>query len=580
MRVIMITRHVILGMLKPWVLFSSVVFSLNAIAVPQEILIHGRIVTLAGDRVAEAMVISDGKIMAVGASDEMKKLAGPETKITDLGGKMVLPGLIETHCHSIGAAKAELEDPYQELYSIAGIQDWIRQQATRLPAGHWIEVPRNEITRLKERRFPTPEELDAATVQHPVVFVSVTKTVLNSAGWKALGVTDASSKVSGGEVVFENGRPVLMRGGQPALRALMPIKPAPSAEAVRAKLKELHRVYNSVGITTIFERATDRAGHDLFRDLAAKGELTTRVRGTFRFSAKKGADVESYVQKLGLKPGAGDDMVRATCLKITVDGGIHWGTVWLSEPHGEKRTAFYRNTDPNYGGNRSYTPEQMRDIFGVANQLGWPISAHVTGDGGAMEVLRAVEAVAQTQPDMLKRRFNLIHCYFPDDAMVALAKKVNAGVDTQGYLYYRDSDFISKIYGQSWADRFLGLGAWVKGGVPVATNSDHMIGFDPDHAMNSFNPFLMLDIAVTRKNDLGEVHGEHQKLSRLDALRAVTSWGAWLSFDEDKLGTLEAGKMADYIVIDRDYLTCPEDEISDIKPLRTVVSGKTVWAKE
>lgn len=554
-------------------LISSVAF-----AVPEEIYFGGRVVTLdKTERITEAIAIEGGKILAVGSNDDLRRLAGPATRLIDLGGKMILPGLIETHCHSIGAARAELEDGYQELYSIAGIQDWISKKAAKLPAGTWIEVPRNEITRLKERRFPTPEELDAATTSHPVIFVSVTKTVLNSAGWKALGVTGPESKVAGGEVVLEDGRPVLMRGGQAALRALMPIKPAPSADAVRAKLKELHRVYNSVGITTLFERATDRAGHELFRDLDRNGELTTRVRGTFRFSAKKGADVDAYVKNLGLKAGDGDDMVRATCLKITVDGGIHWGTTWLSEPHGEKRTAFYRNTDPAYGGQRSYTPEQMREIFAAANRLGWPMSAHVTGDGGAMEVLRAVEDVSKTQPDILQRRFNLIHCYFPDEAMTALAKKLNAGVDTQGYLYYRDSDFISKIYGQQWADRFLGLGAWAKAGVPVATNSDHMIGFDPDHSMNSFNPFLMLYIAVSRKNDLGEIHGAHQKLNRLDALRAVTLWAAWLSFDEDKLGSLEPGKLADFVVIDRDYLTCPEEEIRGIKPLHTVTAGRTVW---
>jgi predicted amidohydrolase YtcJ len=94
--------------------------------------------------------------------------------------------------------------------------------------------------------------------------------------------------------------------------------------------------------------------------------------------------------------------------------------------------------------------------------------------------------------------------------------------------------------------------------------------------MNSFNPFLMLHIAVTRKTDSGAVHGAHQKLSRLDALRAVTQWAAWLSFDEDKLGTFEVGKLADCVIIDRDYLTCPEDEIRSIRALKTLVGGKVV----
>lgn len=551
-----------------------------SMAQPVTLYVNANILTMApGDAVAQAMAVQDGVILAVGSDEEIRKLGGAKAEIVDLSGNMVVPGFIESHCHSIGAARAEVAGGYQELYSIADVQNWIREQAKKVEAGAWIEVPRNEITRLKERRFPTPEELDAATREHPVVFVSVTKTVLNTAGWRALGVVDETSTVPGGEVIWEGGRPALMRGGQAAVRARMPVSVAPSPTAVRAKLRELLGIYNSVGITSIFERATDRAGFDLFRDLAAKNELTTRMRATFRFSAKDATGAESFIKKLGLKPGEGDDWVRATCMKITVDGGIHWGTTWLSEPHGAARTAFYRNTDPAYMGEHFYQPEQMRAIFGAVNKLGWPMSAHVTGDGGTMAVLQAVEAVAAEQPSIKERRFNLIHCYFPDAAMVKLARELNVGVDTQEYLYYRDSDFISKIYGEPWAERFLGLATWAKAGVPVAINSDHMIGFDPDHAMNSFNPFLMLYIAVTRKNDLGEVHGAGQKLSRMDALRTVTQWAAWLSFDENQLGSLEKGKLADFVVLDRDYLTCPEEEIKTMRPVRTVVGGRTVWGK-
>ena len=203
-----------------------------------------------------------------------------------------------------------------------------------------------------------------------------------------------------------------------------------------------------------------------------------------------------------------------------------------------------------------------------------------TGQGlfAPKAVLRAVESVAQIQPDIRDRRFNLIHCYFPTAEMTALAKQLNAGIDTQSYLYYRDADFIAKIYGPNWAERFIGLGDWVRAGVPVAINSDHMIGFDPDHAMNSFNPFLMLDIAVNRRDDHGNVPGTHPKLSRLDALRTVTTWAAWLSFDEDKLGSLEPGKLADLVVLDRDYLTCPADQIKLIRPHLTLLNGQTVFA--
>ncbi len=547
---------------------------------PETVYLNGKIVTLdAVESIAEALAIRDGAILAVGSNEEIRALAGPGTETVDLEGRTVIPGIVESHCHSIGASRAALSGEYRELRSIAEVQDWIRRRAAETPPGTWIEVPRNEITRLAERRFPTPEELDAATTEHPVLFVAVTKSVLNSRGWREIGVTDPSSPVPNGEVEFEDGRPVLMRGGQALVRGRMPSPRPHPPEEVQAKHEELVAIYNSVGITSIFERATDRAGFDFFRRQARDGRLNVRVRGTFRFSARDAAGVESYLGQLGIEPGEGDDMVRAVCLKITVDGGIHWGTVWLSEPHGEKRTAFYRNTDPAYTGSQSYTPAQMEEIFAAVNRRGWPMSAHVTGDGGAMAVLRAVETVARDQPDIRDRRFNLIHCYFPTAEMAALAKEVNAGVDTQGYLYYRDADFIAKIYGLEWAERFMGLGEWAKVGVPVGLNSDHMIGFDPDRAMNSFNPFLMLDIAVNRRDDHGNTYGPEQRLSRLDALRCLTVWPAWLSFDEERLGTLEAGKLADFVVLDRDYLTCDPDEIRQIRPWRTVLAGRTVFAR-
>jgi hypothetical protein len=545
------------------------------------ILINGKIVTLdPQERVVEALAIRAGHILAAGPTREIQALAGDHTEVIDLGGKMALPGFIESHCHSMGVARESLHGDYAELHSIAEIQQWIREKPLTVPANQWIEVPRNEITRLKEHRHPTPAELDAADTAHPVLYTSVTKHVLNTAGFRALGIVDPTSKLPDGEIVRDDaGNPLMIRGGGNVSLSKVKTALTESREDIIAALKRVHHRYNEVGITTIFERATDRFGWAVFRELESKGELTTRVRATFRFSAKTPEAVEKYVAGLGLKPGEGDDWVRADHLKITVDGGIHWGTTRLSEPYGEKRTRFYRNTDPAYRGELYFTPEEMCMIFATGNRLGWPMSAHVTGDAGTEEVLRAVASVAEADPSIKQRRFNLIHSYFPTPALTQMAHDLGAGVDTQGYLYYRDADILAEIYGPSWAERFIGLGAWAKAGVPVAINSDHMIGLDPDHAMNAFNPALMLWIAVARKTDSGQVWGPGQRLSRLDALRSVTLWPAWLSFDETKLGSLEPGKLADLAIIDRDYLTCPEDEIRQISVLRTIVGGQTVFKK-
>jgi predicted amidohydrolase YtcJ len=545
------------------------------------VMLRGRIVTLnQNEAIVSAMAIRDGRIIATGEESEVQKLRGPKTEVMDLNGRMVLPGFIETHCHSIGAARDAVNNTYVELRSIAEMQEWIRERAKSLPPGSWIEVPRNEITRLKEHRHPTPEELDAATTEHPVVYTSVMKHVLNSVGFRAIGVVDGKSTIPDGEVVLDDkGNPALIRGGNVTVRRFLPPPIVPEDKLLES-IKKLHAIYNSVGITSICERATDRDGMKTFQKLRDSGDLTVRVTGTYRFSAKTAEAVEKTVANFGFTPGEGDDWVKAGALKITVDGGIHWGTTWLSEPHGPKRTAFYRNADPNYGGQRNYTPEEMRTVFATANKLGWQMSTHVTGDGGMEAVLDAVAAVAKEQPNFRDRRFTLIHAYFPSSSTLEKAKALGVGVDTQSYLYYRDADILAEVYGQPWADRFIGLGDWVRAGVPVAVNSDHMIGVDPDHAMNSFNPFLMMQLAVTRKTDSGAVHGAHQKLSRLDALRTVTQWAAWLSFDEKKLGTLEPGKLADCVVIDRDYLDCPEAEIRSIRALKTIVGGKVVHEAE
>lgn len=545
------------------------------------VLVGGRIITLdAQERVAEAMAIRDGRIVAVGSSAEVLKLAGDRTEVIKLDGKTVLPGFVESHVHAVGAARASVTETYAELSSIAEMQEWIRRRAGEVPAGQWIEVPRNEITRLKERRHPTPSELDAATTEHPVLYTSAMKHALNSAGFRALGIVDANSKLPDGEVVRdEQGSPVLIRGGNQSLRKLLP-QPTVTREQTITALVKLLRRYNEVGITTINERATDRNGVAMYRELREQGRLTTRMRATFRFSARTAEGVEKYVKALGFKPGEGDDWVRAVTMKTTLDGGIHWGTTRLSEPYGERRIRFYRLTDPNYRGELYDTPEELKTVFAAVNRLGWPMSIHVTGDGGTEAVLDAIAAVAATDPSIKQRRFNLLHTYFPTAAIARRAKDLGVGVDTQGYLYYRDAEAMAEVYGKPWAERFIGLGEWARAGVPVAVNSDHMIGFDPDHAMNSFNPALMLWIAVARQSDRGHVYGAAQKLSRLDALRAVTLWPAWLSFDDDKLGTLEPGKLADLVVIDRDYLACPIKELREIKVLRTMVGGKTVFLRQ
>ena len=543
---------------------------------PDLILTGGRIATLdEQNSFVEAIAIRDGLIRATGTTAAIRRMAGPETREIKLAGRTVIPGLIETHCHAIGVGLSAMNVPYRDLRSIGEIQAWVQERAQEVPAGRWIQVPRADITRLAEMRFPTRDELDGASATHPVSLTSARKEALNGAAWKALGVEKNSDELSGAKIVRDDkGRPWLLSGGSQYIRKHVP-RPEYSKEEKLRALKRVHDAYVSVGITSIFERALNADGWRLYQALKHRGDLQLRVTATIRQQFSSGKQVEDFTTKLCLTTGSGDDWLRVGPLKITVDGGIHWGTAHLREPFGPRRINFYKNetlVDPDYNGQLRYSVDQMRDVFLAGHKLGWQMCCHVAGDAAVDRILDALEAVNEELP-LKDRRFTLTHAYFPVKDAIERCRRLGVCVDTQSYVYYRDARFINRIYGPNWSSRFIGVGEWYRGGVPVTINSDHMIGLDPDHSMNSFSPFLQLFIAVTRRDAYGNVYGEHQKLSRTEALRCVTTNAAWLGFDEGRKGTLEPGRFADLVVLDRDYFTCPENDIAAIRPTLTIVAG-------
>ncbi|MDF1745771.1 MAG: amidohydrolase [Gimesia sp.] len=538
---------------------------------------NGKVITLdSKSRIMEAIAIRGGKILAVGTNSEVMQFKGDQTKVISLNGKTVIPGLIESHVHALRAARGELLQPHQELNSVAEIQAWIREKVKDVPAGRWITVPRTDITRLKERRRPTPAELDAACTTHPVYMNIARKNVLNTLGFQLLGIKSDGDKLAGARIIFdEKGKPLMMVGGGGAIRKLIPRKTVPD-QSTRAALKKLHAIYNSVGITSILERGSGVSEYREYELMKENKELTVRMTMTIRQQVRSAAAVKEFTKKLGLITGDGDDWVRVGPLKISVDGGIHWGSTRLSEPYGEKRRQFYVLEDANYRGDLAYSRELMEEIFEAGQKLGWQMCCHATGDGCVNEILSALENVNQRLP-VKGRRFCITHAYFPTEESVRRSKALGVCYDTQTFLFYRDADAINEIYGPSWVNRFMGLKTFVGGGVPVAINSDHMNGFDPNRSMNAFNPFLTLYIAVSRRDIEGNVFGAHQKLSREQALRCMTIDAAYISYEEKVKGTLEPGKLADLVVLDRDYLTCPENEIREIKPLLTVLDGQVVF---
>lgn len=541
---------------------------------------NGKIITMWDAReVVQAVAIRGNKFLRVGPNAEVLRTAGAATKKIDLQGACVVPGLIDSHTHPITAALSEQEGTLPPMNSIAEIQAYIRRQAARLPPDRLIFVPKIFAPRLKERRYPTRDELDEAATGRPVIVDNGYASVLNSFLLEKMGITRDTPQPANGKIGKDaRGEPTgLILGASQLLAQLRHERPATRADKVRA-LKQMQHSYNRFGITSTIDRGQRSEGFRVYEELRLKGELTVRSYVTYLLNAQgTPQQVREEIERLPFYTGWGDDWFRVGSLKIVMDGGILTGTAYLREPYG-LNTQVYGYQDPDYRGVLSVPRENVFEIARVAGEVGWQMTAHVTG-GGALDVLLDAYEAADRAQSIRGRRFTVTHGNFPNQQSIARAKKLGVVFDCQPAWEHLYGDGIKDVFGTERLKDFLPLRSLFDAGVVVAGGSDHMIRFDPRESINPYHPFYGMWMAVTRQTIDGTVLNPEQRITRAEALRMWTLNGAYLSFDEKVKGSIEPGKLADMVVITKDYLSCPVDEIKSIEPLLTIVDGKVVYRR-
>jgi predicted amidohydrolase YtcJ len=536
------------------------------------VLLDGRVVTV-DDRfsLATALAVRDGRFVAVGSNDEVRRHVGTTTRVIDGRGRTVIPGIIDTHVHALDVAAAEAAQPFRNLRTISELLGWIRREAQGRPHERWIWTPRVFPTRLRERRFPTRQELDTAAPHHPVVVDSAYAFSLNGAALRAAGITRDSADPPGGAIVKDAaGEPTgLLRN---AGGLLARFRPAGWERVPLETLEQIHRQYLATGITSVIERGASLEGYRTYEALKGANRLHVRATVTVRIPPTDGpAGVERFIHSLPIRFGGGDDWLKAGPLKIVADGGILIGTSFMRNPYGMGAQQLYAVSDPEYRGFLSLTPEQIAAAFAVGHRLGWQVAAHVTGDAGVDVVLDAIEAAQAGSPG--DRRHTLIHAYFVNPATAARAARLGVLVDTQPAWHYKDADALSDALGRERVAHFIGLETWRLAGVEVAINTDHMFGLDRNEAMNPFNPFLTIYAATTRRTESGRVVNAAEGVSRQDALGMMTRAAARFSFDEKNRGSIEAGKLGDFVVLDDHLLTCSAERLRTLRADMTVIGG-------
>jgi predicted amidohydrolase YtcJ len=550
--------------------------------VPDLILFNGKIVTVDADfTIAQAIAIKDNRIQAVGTSSEILALASSETEKVDLEGQMVLPGLIDAHVHPLGAFSSELHEKIPDVHTLKELLDWVASQANIKEKGEWIIHPKFFATRLVEMRQPTLEELDRVAPDHPVFLNGSYGGMINTL---AMQVSDIKADTSHPGVLrdAQTGHPtgIIQRSAFSLLKG----RPNPELELSYAEkldaLEAMLRRYNQVGLTGITNGYLPLKKLKIYQDLWTSDRLSIRVNANLaapRFESEE--QFSTALQERGFYSRFGNEMLRIGALKFWLDGGILTGTAYLREPWGPKAEEIYGVTDPDYRGIPAMPEATLIKAVSIAHDYGWKLTAHSTGGGAVDMLLRAYEEANRIKP-IQPQRFSIIHGNFYTPEAIEKCSVLGVIADCQPAWFYKDADTMLYILGAERIKTFLPLKSMFDAGVIVSGGSDHMVKFDSHSAINPYNPFLGMWVAIARKTERGTVIEPSQAITREQALKMYTINNAYASFEEKVKGSLETGKLADLIVINKDYLTCPVDDIRTIQVKMTMLGGKVVFEEE
>jgi hypothetical protein len=529
------------------------------------------------------MAVRDGRVVAVGSNADIVAMAGSGTERVDLAGRTVLPGLIDSHVHAPSASMYEFEQPVPDMESIEDVLAYFRSRAAVVEPGQWITLSQVFITRLREQRYPTRAELDRAAPKHPLAFRTGPDASLNSMALKLSGI-DATFKVPEGQPCRverdANGQPMgILRNCGRYIRSGGG-GPSPTQADRLARLKELLTDYNSVGITSIVDANANQGGIELYRTLLAQNALTARTYLTYGIDAQAPLEkIEAEIREAAAHPlHQYGEMLWLRGVKAFMDGGMLTGSAYMRQPWGVSK--IYAIDDPTYRGVRFIEAEKLYQIARLALANDLQFTAHSQGDAAVDAMVEAYERINRDDFPVADRRPSITHSSFMSPEAIAKMKTLGVVANLQPAWLYLDGTTLRQQFGVDRLAYFHPYRTLAEQGVTVGGGSDHMQKIGSLRSINPYNPFLGMWTTLVRRPRGSEAPlGPEQTLTREQAIRLYTTNNAFLTFEETRKGSLEPGKFADFIVLDRDILTCPVEEVRDITVEATYLNGQRVYAR-
>ncbi|MEN6426033.1 MAG: amidohydrolase [Phycisphaerales bacterium] len=551
---------------------------------PRLIVYNGEIVTVdSGFTIREAMAVEGDRIVAVGRDEEVLRLKTDDTELLDLGGRMVLPGLMDSHVHPCDAAMTEFDHPIPEMESIRDELDYFKARASLLEDGEWIVLQQVFITRLREQRYPTRAELDEAAPNNPCVFRTGPDASLNTLALKLSGIDRDFRVTDGGPGYIEKdpqtGEPTgILRSCTRCIKSRESGR-TPTEQDRYERLLTLLRDYSSVGITGICDGDVVQADLDLYRQMLDKSELPVRVAAQYHVETIGPIEqIEESIRKVARHPlRRGGPMLRVIGVKVYLDGGMLTGSAYMSRPWGVSK--IYAIDDPNYRGVLFIPKDRLLPIVRTATECGLQFTAHTVGDGAVETLVGVYDELSKTMP-IRDMRHCITHSNFMSPETVRKVVDLHVIPLVQPAWLYLDTRTLAGHFGYERLRWFQPLKSVFDAGGIAAGGSDHMQKIGSLRSNNPYDPFLGMWTALTRRARWyeGQLHPE-EALSREQAIRFYTIHCAKAMFLDNEVGSLEKGKLADFVVLDTDLLTCPLDAIRETKVLRTYSDGRLVFKR-
>jgi predicted amidohydrolase YtcJ len=547
------------------ILFAGAIWSGAALGQDADmIFVNGKIVTLdAKSTIANALAIKGGDIAAVGTDETVRKMTGPKTVVVDLGGKAVIPGLIDSHIHAIRTALTfGIETDWSAITSLdEGLK--IVANAARSKPGAWIVVAGGwHEGQVKEHRGPTAAELAKAAPDNPVYVQHLYDyAVLSPKAMESLGIDSDAKVLPAGKLVrdADNKLTGVVHGDLATFSRLFARVSKVSFTGRVESTKTFFKALNRVGLTGIIDAAgggmPPQNYYPLFQ-VWQQQQLTLRV-GVYVNGSTPNQEAKDLREFFQIIPANfGDDKLKILGVGEVVVWGMHDG------PAGNRKTF-----TPKPG-----APAILKEIATWAAERRLRIQIHASSDNAAAQILDIFEDV-NTKTPIGDLRWMIAHTENASPQTMQRMKKLGMGWAVQDRLYF-EGDVWPRVMGMDAAKQAPPIAEGIKEGLVIAGGTD-----GPRAA--PYNPFVTLEWFVTGRTVRGSsLRAKEHSATREQALRIHTVNSAWMAGDDDKRGTLEAGKWADLVVLSEDYFAVPEDKISTIKPLLTMVGGKVEYAAD